>query len=66
MNYKEWEELRKNSSSEYKKKYLAFMFDKSNINNCKECPEASGRYINESGLLCGQYNCWVACHCRGK
>ena len=57
MNFKKWEKLQKENPEQYQKEYCKFMYDSRNEYNCDECPVASGRYINESGLLCGQYNC---------
>ena len=42
--------------------YKKFMYDPSNEGNCEECPE--NRDMGDNGRLpCGQYRCWVTCHC---
>lgn len=42
------------------KEYQDFMCNPDNEYNCNECPE---RGISNTGLPCGQQNCWVSCHC---
>lgn len=46
--------------------YKAFMYDKNNIHKCSGCPENKEMSNDASGnrLPCGQYNCWVAIHCK--
>ena len=66
MSFKEWKKIQKENPKQYQKEYCTFMYNTKNEYNCDECPAASGRYINESGLLCGQQNCWVTCHCNSK
>jgi len=56
MTKKEWDELAK--------KDREIMYDRRNTYNCEECPENIGEsHTYEYKLKCGQYNCWVTCHC---
>ena len=55
-----WNDLGQN---EYLEDYCKFMYNKNNLYNCEECPEN----INFKGVdqePCGQYRCWVYCHCK--
>jgi len=55
-----WEELWKENKEEYQKLYKEFVYNKSNICNCDNCP----RNENQQGKYpCGQQNCWVLIHC---
>lgn len=47
------------------KDYVHFMHDPANIRRCTGCPENSSFSSgpNENRLPCGQYRCWVSCHC---
>lgn len=63
MSKKEWEKLEEKNFEEYHKKYCEFMFNPNNSHKCELCPENEGM----KGLNlkpCGQYNCWVDCHCK--
>ena len=42
--------------------YKKFMYDPSNEGHCERCPENRGMDSNGT-LPCGQYRCWVTCHC---
>lgn len=64
MNKQEWEKLHDDSRSEYRKRYLDFMYDINNIGRCQNCPENIG-YQPIGKLPCGQYHCWVRLHCEG-
>lgn len=44
--------------------YLNFMYNPDNEFNCVECPENRGMDDWQDRLPCGQWNCWVTCHCR--
>ena len=46
-----------------REQYIAFMCNKENIHNCEECPENREFGNQNDQLPCGQYNCWVTCHC---
>jgi hypothetical protein len=47
------------------KEYKAFMYNKKNIRKCDSCPEnRQMKGLNQ--LPCGQYRCWVSCHCKKK
>ena len=43
---------------------LDFLYTRSNIGNCRNCPYNRGEDGHESnGNPCGQQNCWVRIHC---
>ena len=43
--------------------YCKFMYNPDNEMNCGNCPE--NKDMDGNGRLpCGQYNCWVTCHCK--
>ena len=45
-------------------RYKQFMYGKSNCMNCEDCPENRGfDPWPENRLPCGQFHCWVDCHC---
>lgn len=46
-------------------RYLAFMRDPSNRRKCSQCPanEQAQPGPQANVLPCGQYHCWVDCHC---
>lgn len=45
--------------------YIKFMNDPSNIGKCEKCPENIGANHDQTWRLpCGQYRCWVWCHCQ--
>lgn len=45
-----------------RKAYVNFMYNPDNAGDCDSCPE--NRDMGGNGQLpCGQYNCWVDCHC---
>ena len=47
--------------------YKLFMNDIKNAYCCGFCPENKEEELGSSSKLpCGQYNCWVNCHCNGK
>ena len=44
--------------------YIAFMCDPSNSHCCENCPENRDMAAwPEYRLPCGQFRCWVDCHC---
>ena len=44
--------------------YIDFMYEPSNSHNCAECPENNDcEAWPEHRLPCGQFRCWVDCHC---
>lgn len=44
--------------------YKLFMNDIKNAYCCGFCPENKEEELGSSSKLpCGQYNCWVNCHC---
>ena len=45
--------------------YKAFMHDATNAKKCDKCPANEGKAGNDR-LPCGQYRCWVTCHCGGR
>ena len=47
-----------------KEEYSKFMYDEANEFNCDECPENKGFDDWQDRYPCGQWNCWVPCHCR--
>lgn len=65
MTKQEWDELAKRDRDEYLKQYRQFMYNEQNYMNCNNCPENIDEVSPpfEYRLKCGQYNCWVACHC---
>lgn len=64
MEKQEWDKLAKCDKDEYLKRYRKFMYNEQNYMNCSECPENVEAYSSFECLLrCGQYNCWVVCHC---
>lgn len=64
MTKQEWYVLSKQDNERYLKLYRKFMYNEGNYWKCAECPENIGAYSSFEYLLpCGQYNCWVACHC---
>ena len=64
MTKKEWDELAKKDREKYLELYKEFMYDRRNRYCCDKCPENIGEsHTYEFKLKCGQYNCWVTCHC---
>lgn len=49
-----------------KEEYINFMYNPDNRFNCSECPENHNFDDHEGKLPCGQQNCWVDCHCKGR
>jgi len=50
---------------EYIEEYIDFMCDPDNAYNCAECPENKGfETFPETRKPCGQFVCWVECHCQ--
>lgn len=47
------------------RKYKEFMYNEDNSHNCSKCPENNEMQGNGK-LPCGQYHCWVDCHCKGR
>ena len=47
-----------------REQYIAFMYDEINEYNCTECPENRGMDDWQGRYPCGQWHCWVTCHCR--
>ena len=45
------------------KEYIKFMCNSENSHNCTECPENRNMDDWQDRLPCGQWNCWVDCHC---
>lgn len=46
--------------------YISFMYNEDNEFNCHECPENRGFDDWQDRYPCGQWNCWVTCHCKRK
>lgn len=44
--------------------YRDWMYNPKNSHKCDECPENRGFDSWQDRLPCGQWNCWVDCHCR--
>ena len=44
--------------------YVNFMYNEGNEFNCDECPENRGFDDWQDRYPCGQWNCWVTCHCK--
>ncbi len=65
MTKKEWDELAKKDREKYLELYKDFMYDRRNTYCCDKCPENIDEKSPafEFRLKCGQYNCWVTCHC---
>lgn len=65
MTKKEWDELAKKDREKYLELYKDFMYDRRNTYCCDKCPENIDEKSPASKfrLKCGQYNCWVTCHC---
>ena len=64
MNKTEWDRIdREQGRDVYRKLYLEFMCNPENTCKCKECPE-NRNFVGEAPLPCGQWNCWVKCHCK--
>lgn len=59
----EWDEIRKLDRETYMKLYCDFMYNECNRLCCNRCPENIDELSYERHQ-CGQYNCWVDCHCR--
>ena len=47
-----------------RKDYISFMCNAENSHNCDVCPENMGADDWQGRKPCGQWNCWVDCHCR--
>lgn len=47
-----------------REKYVAFMCNEENEFNCENCPENQGCDDWQGRYPCGQWNCWVTCHCK--
>ena len=43
--------------------YKNFMCNPDNRMNCDKCPKNRDMSDWQGRLPCGQYNCWVDCHC---
>lgn len=43
--------------------YKEFMYNPDNHCNCSECPENRGMDGWQGRFPCGQWKCWVDCHC---
>lgn len=68
-----WRPLKKKSDTsaskvseealEERDKYIAFMYNPQNSHNCENCPANEGFDNWQGRKPCGQFNCWVDCHC---
>lgn len=57
-----WDTLYKLDPERKHREYMKFMYNPENEGHCDECPE--NRDMQGNGQLpCGQYRCWVICHC---
>lgn len=64
MTKQEWDALAKQDKDKYLRLYRKFMYNEHNYKQCAKCPENIEAYSSFEYLLpCGQFNCWVACHC---
>ena len=60
-----WSALYKRSPEKYKEELCEFLYTPENEGQCDECPE--NRDMAGNGQLpCGQYHCWVTCHCSSR
>ena len=63
----EWETIWEHPEhvSQKTQDYVSFMNNPANSGNCSECP-ANEDFSEWPGyrLPCGQFNCWVDCHCQ--
>lgn len=50
------------TAEEYKK----FMYNPDDEFKCEECPENQGMDNWQDRHPCGQWNCWVTCHCNRR
>lgn len=62
QSYKAWEALRKLDYQAYRRKYMAFMAEIRNYQQCKNCPE-NRAWDDTRALPCGQCHCWVQYYC---
>lgn len=44
--------------------YKKFMYNPENIGKCSICPNNEGHSGERGQYPCGQFNCWVLCHCK--
>ena len=44
--------------------YISFMYNPENVGKCDACPENKGYDDWQDRKPCGQWDCWVAVHCR--
>ena len=63
MTTQEWENLHDTNYDEYVQKYKEFMYTPSNSGHCLECPK-NVNWNDSRTMPCGQFSCWVDCHCR--
>ena len=64
MTTSEWKQFQNTASKEkFFDAYFKFMYDKSNIRNCENCPMNDGFDDWQDRLPCGQFHCWVTIHC---
>lgn len=64
MTKEQWNWLREKAPQTYLRAYRRFMYRASNSGQCASCPEADRTEVGYNQLPCGQYHCWVDCHCR--
>ena len=62
MTTEEWGNLYRKDPNKWSEKYKEFMYDISNSGKCESCPH-NNDMSNNGQLPCGQYHCWVDCHC---
>lgn len=46
-----------------REEYIKFMYNEENSHNCENCPENNDFDDWQGRLPCGQWHCWVDCHC---
>lgn len=46
-----------------REEYISFMYNPKNSHTCEGCPENRDFDNWQDRLPCGQYHCWVDCHC---
>lgn len=51
------------TDEERRQEYIDFMYNPDNAYCCQKCPENQGMDDWQDRLPCGQWHCWVICHC---
>lgn len=58
----DWGKIKSENYGAYAQAYREFMYNPDNFHQCEACP-ANIELGGNGQLPCGQYNCWVDCHC---